>query len=149
MRRSWPLGTIQDDVLANPVEPQWIDLVQRPELAIRVPPACGKGIEFGDLGRVNVSVGFAQVDRFHSTMRNSIIGKPVYRPEGQLPCAFQEELIARERLRFGVCCDRIRALIRPPKRGRIESGKIKNFFDKSNFFYVILFQSMTGTALRL
>ena len=47
-------GAVQIDVLPNPVEPQWIDLVQGTEFAFRVPPAGGESVEFGDLGGIDI-----------------------------------------------------------------------------------------------
>jgi hypothetical protein len=38
----------------DPFQAQRIDLVQRPELALRVPPAVGELAEFLQLGRVGV-----------------------------------------------------------------------------------------------
>ena len=42
------------DELANPVEPQRIDLVQRPEFAIGVPPAGRECVKLGDLVKVYI-----------------------------------------------------------------------------------------------
>ena len=41
--------------LSNPVETQGIDLVQRAEIALRIPPARCQRIELGDLGLVDVA----------------------------------------------------------------------------------------------
>src|SRR5262249_49923868 len=43
--------------LADPPQAQRIDLVQRPELAVRVPPAVRELAEFLQLGRVGVLFG--------------------------------------------------------------------------------------------
>ena len=42
--------------LADPVETQRIDLVQRPEVSLRIPPARRKRIELGDLRFIDVVV---------------------------------------------------------------------------------------------
>jgi hypothetical protein len=40
----------------DPVEAQRVDLMQRPEIAFRVPPAVGELAEFGELARVGIRV---------------------------------------------------------------------------------------------
>jgi hypothetical protein len=45
---------LQSRQAVDPVEPQRIDLVQRPEIALRIPPAMGELAELGELARVGV-----------------------------------------------------------------------------------------------
>ncbi|MNZ68379.1 hypothetical protein D3C78_866440 [compost metagenome] len=47
----------QLDPLVDPVDPQRVDVVQRLELALAVPPAVGQGFELGDFGVVDVAHG--------------------------------------------------------------------------------------------
>ena len=49
----------QADAFVNPVDPQRVDVVQRFEFALAVPPAMGQGFEFGDFGVVDVAHGLS------------------------------------------------------------------------------------------
>jgi len=46
----------QADALVNPVQAQRIDVVKRLEFRIRIPPAAGQRLEFGDFGRVDIGL---------------------------------------------------------------------------------------------
>ena len=48
------LAALQVDRLSNPVQPQRIDLVQRPEVPRRVPPPGSQCVEFGNLCRIGI-----------------------------------------------------------------------------------------------
>ena len=55
--------------LGDPVQAQGIDFMQRPEFALRVPPAVGQGAEFFQFGRIGVGVlwcGFRSADHGHA-----------------------------------------------------------------------------------
>jgi len=40
----------------NPLQSQWIDLMQGTKFALRIPPAVGQIGEFGQFGRINVGM---------------------------------------------------------------------------------------------
>ena len=42
---------------ANALHPRAVDVVQRLELALRIPPLAGEGLELGDLGFVGIGHG--------------------------------------------------------------------------------------------
>ena len=51
------LPALQRAQLRYPVQPQRVDLVQRPELAVLVPPAVGELGKLGQFGSIDVGAG--------------------------------------------------------------------------------------------